>query len=102
MSIAADTQKALRSFRSLIGFAMRRVFFIKDLKDLENGPTRVAIDMQDLKDLKRCFLRMRSRGTGPRATVKERQSPFHRRARACPSPCTGLPDNRGGQAPALR
>ena len=31
---------------------MPRVFFIKVLTDLENGPTRVAIDMQDLKDLK--------------------------------------------------
>ena len=37
MSIAADTQKALRSFRSLIGFDMLRVFFIKDLKDLDMG-----------------------------------------------------------------
>ena len=26
----------------------------------------------------------------------------HRRARACPSPCLGLPNDRGGQAPALR
>ena len=30
----------------------------------------------------------RSRGTGPRATVAE-QPPFHRMARACPSPCLG-------------
>ena len=27
---------------------------------------------------------------------------LHRRARACPSPCLGLPNVRGGQAPALR
>ena len=33
---------------------------------------------------------------GPCATVKN--GPLHRRARACPSPCT----DRGGQAPALR
>ena len=32
---------------------MPRVFFIKDLKDLENGTTRAAIDIKDLKDLKR-------------------------------------------------
>ena len=53
MSIAADTHKALRSFRSLIGFAMRRVFFIKDLKDLDMGLTRFSIDIKDLKDLRR-------------------------------------------------
>ena len=34
-------------------FAMLRVFFIKDLKDLENGTTRFSIDIKDLKDLKR-------------------------------------------------
>ena len=45
MSIGAETQKALRSFRSLIDFDMRRVFFIKDLKDLDMGPARVSIDM---------------------------------------------------------
>ena len=45
MSIAAKTQKALRAFRYLMCFAMRRVFFIKDLKDLENGTTRFSIDM---------------------------------------------------------
>ena len=28
---------------------------IKVLTDLENGPTRISIDMQDLKDLKRRF-----------------------------------------------
>ncbi len=45
MSIATETQKALRSFRSLIDFDMPRVFFIKDLKVLENGTTRFSIDM---------------------------------------------------------
>ena len=49
----------------------------------------------------------RSRGTGPRATVLggflgSSTAPLHRRARACPSPCFGLPNDRGGQAPALR
>ena len=34
-------------------FARSACFLIKVLKDLENGPTHVSIDMQDLKDLKR-------------------------------------------------
>ena len=37
MSIATETRRALRSFRSLIVFEMRRVIFIKDLKDLDLG-----------------------------------------------------------------
>ena len=45
MSIARAPAKDLRSFRSLIDFAMRRVFFIKDLKALEQGLTRFSIDM---------------------------------------------------------
>ena len=53
MSIAAGMQRALRSFRSLIGFDMRRVVFIKDLKDLAVGPARFSIDIKDLKDLRR-------------------------------------------------
>ena len=53
MSMAAQTQKALRSFRSLIVFARAACFFIKDLKDLENGATRAAIDIKVLKDLRR-------------------------------------------------
>ena len=70
--------------------------------------------MQDLKDLKRCFSRVRSRGTGPRATVVKAAS-LARRARACPSPCLDREgnalvcvrfsresDDRRGQAPALR
>ena len=43
-------------------FAMRRVFFIKDLKDLENGTTRFSIDIKDLKDLKRHRLTMEIAG----------------------------------------
>ena len=47
---------------------------IKDLKDLSFLSVGVTIDMQDLKDLKRCFLCERSRGTGPRPTVCEAAS----------------------------
>ena len=44
---------------------------------------------------------------GPRATVpggfpSRKTATLPRRARACPSPCCGLLDVRGGQAPALR
>ena len=53
MSIAAEAQNALRSFRSLIFFVARRVFFIKDLKDLDMGPARFSIDIKVLKDLRR-------------------------------------------------
>ena len=55
------------------------------------------------------------RGTGPRHAAVYRKiagdrptrygiqnGSSYRRARACPSPCCGLPENRGGQAPALR
>ena len=35
MSIAAETQKALRAFRFLIAFARAAWFLIKDLKDLD-------------------------------------------------------------------
>ena len=31
-----------------------------------------------------------------------KNGPPSRRARACPSPCCGLSEDRGGQAPALR
>ena len=41
------------------------MFFIKDLKDLENGPTCVAIDIKDLKDLKRHRLTMHNAGDRP-------------------------------------
>ena len=59
MSIAAETRKALRSFRSLIDLTRSACFFIKDLKDLENGTTRFSIDIKDLKDLKRCVEKKR-------------------------------------------
>ena len=45
MSIAVETQNALRSFRSLIGFEVLRVSRIKVLKDLDNRPIRFSIDM---------------------------------------------------------
>ena len=45
MSIAAETRRALRSFRTLIFFDVRCVFFIKDLKDLEKVLARFSIDM---------------------------------------------------------
>ena len=44
----------------------------------------------------------------PRATVsggflvEKRPPSLPRRARACPPSCSGLPETRGGQAPALR
>ena len=43
----------------------------------------------------------RSRGTGPRPTVGETSS-FHRRARACPSPCLDLHGKRPGPACGVR
>ena len=64
-----------------------RLLPIKDLKDLRVffGPAD-TIDMQDLKDLKRCFSRERSRGTGPRATGQERfSSPCAVRDQAIPN-----------------
>ena len=56
------------------------MFFIKDLKDLDKGPTRAAIDIKVLKDLKRQRLTIEIAGEtlsdarmaseGPRATIK--------------------------------
>ena len=42
-----------------------RGFFLKDLKDLENGTTRAAIDIKDLKDLKRHRLTTEIAGDRP-------------------------------------
>ena len=39
---------------------------------------------------------------GNRTVSWAKNGPPPRRARACPSPCCGLPNARGGQAPALR
>ena len=65
MSIARALRRMLRSFRSLIGFARGARFFIKDLKDLEKGPTRFSIDIKDLKDLKHHLLTMEFAGDRP-------------------------------------
>ena len=55
-------------------FVMRCVFFIKDLKDLENGTTRVSIDIKDLKDLKRHLLTIDNAGDRPPRYVTGRGS----------------------------
>ncbi len=121
MSIARGARQVLKVRRTLIFSAAMCPVPIKDLKDLRALLCRRdTIDMQDLKDLKRCFSRVRSRGTGPRATGKKRHSLHprsrgtgpratvkktpvpHRRARACPSPSSAQSNARGGQAPALR
>ena len=41
------------------------MFFIKDLKDLKKGTTRVSIDIKDLKDLKRHRLTIDNAGACP-------------------------------------
>ena len=80
MSIAAETQETLRSFRSLIVFALPR-FFIKDLKALENGTGTYFYRHVGPTDLKR-HLTMEIAGEtlsdarmaseGPRATGTSR------------------------------
>ena len=69
MSLARAGRQVRKVRRTLMFPVALRVLQIKDLKDLSFLDQRGAIDMQDLKDLKRCFSRERSRGTGPRATV---------------------------------
>ena len=61
---------------------------IKDLKDLSVFFRRGYYRHAGPKGPEEMFSRARSRGTGPRATVCKAAS-FHRRARACPSPCLG-------------
>ena len=76
MSIARAARQVLKVRRTLMFSAARCPVHIKDLKDLRALLCRRdTIDMQDLKDLKRCFSRGRSRGTGPRATVKKTPPP---------------------------
>ena len=65
MSIARVLRRTLRSFRSLIAFALLRVFFIKDLKDLAMGPARFSIDIKVLKDLRCPLLTMELAGDRP-------------------------------------
>ena len=48
---------------------------IKDLKNLRVFLSAVSIDMQDLKDLKRCFSRGRSRGKPARMRVWHPRAP---------------------------
>ena len=54
-----------RSFRTLIFPAAVRLLPIKDLKDLSFFRRRFSIDMQVLKDLKRCFYLSHSLGGAP-------------------------------------
>ena len=84
--------------------AALRLLSIKDLKDLSVFFVGDAIDMQVLKDLKRCFSRERSRGTGPRATGPEGVLLAMRRSGAGAPELQSLEhaSDRGGQAPALR
>ena len=63
----------------------------------------IAGDRPPRYDAKKFLYRMswiteRSRGTGPRPTLLNSITV----GRACLSPCLGLPNDRGGQAPALR
>ena len=85
MSIAAERRKALRSFRSLIDFAMRCVFFIKDLKDLENGTTRVSIDIKVLTDLKRHRLTLDNAGDRPPRYGRKKALREHRDQEVSPT-----------------
>ena len=85
MSIARADAIPLKVRRTLMFSTAMRVLHIKDLKDLTVFYRRDTIDMQDLKDLKRCFHRCDRGG----------QAPALRAEVACSS-------DRGGQAPALR
>ena len=55
MSIARADAIPLKVRRTLMFPAAMHLPQIKDLKDLSFGGVGVTIDMQDLKDLKRCF-----------------------------------------------
>ena len=95
--------------------AALRVLSIKDLKDLSVFfDQRVTIDMQDLKDLKRCF-HVNDRGGQAPALRLSRPSPFtvgrgpvpRRASVGRKTALVGVrflrrSNDRGGQAPALR
>ena len=80
------------------------------------GPSQVSTRACERVPLASVRVPQRSRGTGPRATgslahVRGGQAPalrawenapLYRRARACPSPPLGHPNDRGGQGHALR
>ena len=70
---------------------------IKDLKDLRFLSVGVTIDMQDLKDLKRCFFTGALAGDRP-PHYGEKKRIAARRARACPSPCLGRGNGFGWRA----
>ena len=74
---------------------------IKDLKDLSVFFRRGYYRHAGPKGPEEMFSRARSRGTGPRAPVCKAAS-FHRRARACPSPCLGLHGKRPWAACVFR
>ena len=103
MSIARAARQIRKVRRTLMFSAALRVLQIKDLKDLSFSVGGDTIDMQDLKDLKRCLSFATVWGTRTIAGDRpprygEKKRAVYRRARACPSPCK----DRGGQAPALR
>ena len=96
MSIARAGRRVSRSFRTLMLLGMMRLLSIKDLKDLSflsRGDYRHA----GPKGPEEIFSRVRSRGTGPRTTMKKTPTPS-RRARACPSPCLGRGNDLGWRA----
>ena len=110
MSIAARVVPFSRSARTLIKRQRGEPRHIKVLQTLGCSVVQDAIDIKVLQTLgmaRETRSPARVAGEGPRATVTEgflsrkTASPL-RRARACPSPCCGLPDVREGQAPALR
>ena len=91
-----------RSLQAIRSLQARGRFQAKQAKETTSKPRRASIWKETALVGVSVFAQVAgSRGTGPRATVGEAAS-FHRRARACPSPCFGHMNARGGQAPALR
>ena len=80
--------KPSRSFRTLMFPAALHLLQIKDLKDLSVFLGRGYYRHAGPTDLKRCF-HVNARGGQAPALRLSRPSLFHRRARACPSPCLG-------------
>ena len=90
MSIEIRVITLSRSFRTLIEKQRSVSKFIKDLKDLKSFRIAAAIDMQDLKDLKRRFFIV-ARGLSPASSI----------ATMCVSAsvvCDRLITNRSGSA----
>ena len=66
------------------------------------GPRRASVETGNGLGRRAVFAQVeRSRGTGPRATVCQAAF-FHRRARACPSPCLGQNGKRPWTAGGFR